>query len=512
MLTMTLQAQEETPWRLFGSNEVLFEDFDVSGDESSSPYRLEGSFFTDRLNLGVGYKPNGWRELVIRAEILGTNNDYFAHEGAVLASLSVNLEDGGSAVPYRFGAGDLFVDFSRRTLQRQIRGTTIEVQPSFSGGDHSFILATGSGEPDWSDTFDDGGDIYFNGISYLWSSSSGTTSLVANLIDASHAAGAEGAVPALTMDRDQLITSLFGQTKLRGLDLEAEVSMVDDDPQGDAMSVYAEVADNEGRLSWRARFEENELGYQPIGALGVIPDYRVAEAHARYALTPRSTLRGRVQRIDQNLDSTTLPMRRTNVLGMAWDARPIANRPFLRMEANVDINDMNVAGAGDQMFQSYRFRIADRITDAFDLSYELKVRDSDDDAAPAFDRRLLEHELMLGQAVRWGDVQGRIRGGAAYRRQFQNAAYESWSPLLEANLTSGEHDLRLHFGFMDQRFLSPLVADLEYQTRRLIYAYTPGNHAFALEVGDELRDRSDGAETESRRIALRYRYTFERTF
>ncbi|MGH9456209.1 MAG: hypothetical protein ACRD2J_01040 [Thermoanaerobaculia bacterium] len=157
--------------------------------------------------------------------------------------------------------------------------------------------------------------------------------------------------------------------------------------------------------------------------------------------------------------------------------------------------------------------MADRITPRLDLSYELKVRDSDDDSGEFEDRRLIDHEIMAGRsfALQRG-MEGRIRAGVAYRRQRESGEYEEWSPLLEASLTRGEHALRLHLGFMDQRFLSPVVDDLQYQMRRLTYSFSPGNHAISLEAGEELRDLGAVRATDSMRLALHYRYSFERRF
>ncbi len=513
------QSTATTPaWTLSGTNEILVENYDVSGDPSNSLYRYEGTFVTDRLNLNLNYATSPYRALSIRTELLGTDSDYLRDDGLVVANLTLDYMNGLATVPYRVGAGDVFVDLSRRALQRQIRGASFEIQPDFGHGTHSILLVSGSGIPAWRDTFDRGTDLYFNGLSYLWASESGHSRIVANLVDETQKAGTFGAVPVPTVDRDQLVTSLYGETRIGGVALEAEISLLDSGERGDSdsTSVYAQIAHNEGKLSWRARYEQNDATFIPIGGLGIISDYRIAEAHARYATGLRSSLRARVQHYENAFDSEATE-RRTDVVGLSWETRPLPKRPNLRIDLMGDVNRINSDDDSfDQTFYNARARVADRLTPRVDFSWELQIRDSNAEGNPLYERTLVENELMLGRrfqvAFAGRPLQGQIRGGVDYRRQSENGTYEAWSPVIDADIHAGRQSLRLHLGWMDQRFLSAIVDDLRYQTRRLSWSFTPGAHAISLELAQEVRDREHQRGTDSNRIALRYRYSFDRTF
>ena len=521
-ITLLLSAgalAEEPRWRLFGSNELMIENYHVSGDESASPYRFEDTFITNRTNFRLELDTDLGRTFLVRGEVVGTDSDYFKHDGLFIGTLKVELEDGAGAVPYRLGAGDVFADLSRRLLQRNVRGFSAEVQPNIGWGDHSVLVVSGSGEPDWRDTFDDGGDIYFNGLSWLAASSDGRTSLVANVIEARQSAGAEGAFPIPLAKREQWIAGLYGETELAFARLEGEVSLLDGD-EGDGTledtSFYGQLTDEKGAFAWRVRLEQNGEEYRPIGAVGIIPNYRIGEAHVRYQPALRHTFRGRLQHIENNFEGSLAELQ-SDVAAFTYESRPLGARPLFRLMLSGDINAIESDDRSrDELFQMWTVELSDRLPGRLDLSLRGQWKSTDSDVLAIPDRELAEQMLSLGRTFQGRlfqrRLQGRIRGGVIHREQDDAGAYESWNPMFEAMLTAGTHSLALHLGFQDQDFEPVSIADLEYQTERLTYSWTPGNHGVYFEVGNELREPDGRRETESRRMALRYRYMFDRRF
>jgi hypothetical protein len=445
------------PLRLFGSNEIVFEDYDVSGDRERSPFRLDGTFVTNRLALNL--ERSG---LLIRGEFLGTNSDYLPDQGFVISTLFLQYENGAAAVPYRVEAGDVFADLSRRVLQRQVRGTSVEFQPQFGRGTHSVVLLTGSGEPDWRDTFSDATDFFFTGASWAWQSESERTNLVGNVSSES------------ATDRDHVLTSLYAKTAMvNGTEVEGEVSLQRGDD--DAASVYAQVARPLGAFQWRLRYENNGERYLPLGAMGIMADRRIAEAHARWRPSRRWSVRGRVQQIEQqnvSIDAGAVTV-------------DVQLRPALRMEATADVNRID-----SREYRNVMLDLQDPI-----WSYRGSWRDSPDIDAH-------EHEVMAGRSFSFG----RLSAGLGYRSLGDS---DSWAPVVEASVRRGDHLLRLYYGFLTQRFTTAAFEDLQYQNRRLVYTFTHDSHYVSLEYGLELREPERSLDTESRRIALRYRYAFD---
>ncbi|HUP63790.1 MAG TPA: hypothetical protein VM557_00720 [Thermoanaerobaculia bacterium] len=502
-------AQE---WRLFGSNEITIESYEVGGeDESASPFRFEGTFLTNRLDFGLARVDDLGRRIVLRGELLGTNSDYFAEEGVVVGTLAVEIEDGSAAVPYRFAAGDVDGDLSRRVLQRQVRGARVELQPQIGRGAHSVVFVTGGGEPDWRHAFE--GQLTFSGLSWLWQSEPGTTSVAANLVDAHQDAGSRGAIPIPAVDRDQQGGSLFAATELAGVRIEGEVAVLggDDAAEGDDTSFYAEVTRAGEGLEWRLRFEENGAGYVPIGGPGIISNRRIGEVHARLRVGARSQLRGRAQFVEQNLEGAA-PRLDTELFGLAYEGRPLAARRAFRVRLYSDLSSFESADrTTDRRFESWGLEADDRFAN-FDLRGRARRSETRDDVHATANRVLTELGFDAGRSFRRSEISGRVAIGLGWREQDRNAEYDTWSPIVEASIRRGIHSLALHLGFMDQDFVAATTDDLRYQTRRLIYSLGFGAHSLFLEAGQELREREPGLDMRSSRVALRYRYAFEKEF
>lgn len=505
-LASTVHAQTAPPtgWRIFGSNEILVEDFIASGDVSRSPFRLEGTFWTNRLNVNLGWTDERQRDLAIRAEILGADNDYLPEDGFVVGTFSLRFENGAAAVPYRVEVGDVLADVSRRVLQRQIRGTTIEFQPQFGAGTHSIMLLTGSGVPDWRDTFTDGNALFFTAASWLWQNASERTSIVANISSETARAGAEGAFPQASVDRDHRLASLSAKTSIGRTQLEGEVSLFDGEEN--ATSFFAAAGRSEGVFTWLLRYEENDEHYAPLGAMGIMAGRSIGEARAGWRPSVRSWLQGWLQQIEHGVVST-------DVAALTWDAQPMPNRPALRIAARADLNRIESDdGLQDVLFRNLGLEVRDDFAQRYDVTYRASLRETEDDVRPEFDRSALEHELVGGGRFRAGGWSGRIGAGVGYRRFGESASFDSWSPVLEASLQSASHLVRLYYGLMRQRYDSSTIEDLGYQNRRLLYMFTRSNHQISLEYGQELREPERALETDSQRLALRYRYTFDMSF
>jgi hypothetical protein len=500
-------------WRFFGSNDLVVERFDVQGDESAAPYRYEGTFLTNRLGLNIAWT-DGIRDFTLRSDISATNSDYVPHEGLLVGSLAVMVEHRGAAIPFRVEAGDVYADFSQRTLQRQVRGASLDFQPQFGHGTHSFVLLAGSGVPDWR-TVSRGrwDDLTFSGVSWLWQSASERTTVVTNILHESARAGAAGVFPLLTAGDDHLITSAALRTKISKILLEGEVSVLDAaSHEDDGVSFYAELSGNTPRLQWRTRHEDNDRSYVPFSAFGVIAGRSTSEAHARWMISPRASARVALQR-SATRTTTGSPEMRADLTQMVVESRPFRRRNALRVQFSADASEFRMERRlQDLDVRNYGLEVQDWVSNLYDLTWRSWLRESKDDLQPLFDRRQVEHEFVAGRKIVLGRWAGRLGGGVAHRRQKGIAPFESVTPVAEISLGNAAHMLRLYYRYTDQQFLSAGAFDVDYHNRQLIYSFTPGNHQFSLEYGDELRRPDQHASTDSQRVALRYRYLFDNEF
>lgn len=518
-----LRAQENPPaLRIFGSNELLIEHFEVGGNQALSPFRFEDTVYTNRLNANLEWDRKEGRKFTLRLEVLAADNDYLADDGLVLGRLSGEYEDGTLSVPFRLAFGDIFADMSRRTLQRNIRGVSFEFQPSTGSGEQSIILLAGNGEPAWRDTFDgSASDLAFTGLSYLSSTADGRVTIVANVLGAQQRPAVFGAVPIpQAFTRDQTVGGIYGEFLLgRGVTAEAELSFLSGDREAllpadghesaDDTSFYAQISRPQSqKFDWQVRIEQNGRDFIPIGGVGIIANRRIGEANGRARLAGRSgMLGGRLQYIEDGYDGGALE-RETRTAGVNWDASPLAARPMFSLRASADVQEIESADLLDLTFRNALFEVADR-AGSLDIRYRLSYRDEDNAILRAADRRLLDNDFSVGRSFNRARISGNIRGGFIHRTQDRSGEYDSWSPLLDVFLRANRHSIRLHLGFLEQDFEPSVMEDLRYDTRQLVYSFTQGRHALALEWGQERREPDMSEKTDSQRFALRYRLTFD---
>jgi hypothetical protein len=515
---------EPTGWHLFGSDELLVERIDVDGDRSASPYFVDGTFVTNRLDLGLGWSDGLGRNLRLRAELVGADNAYLAEDGAVVETLTLGFESGAAAVPYRFQVGDVFGDVSRRTLQRSVRGLSFELQPQTAGGDHSLVLLAATGEPSWRRTLDgDGRNQTFSGLSYLFAPRSGRASLSASVVRSetrpSASSSATPAVSALT----QTVGSLAGQVRSRGgLELSGELAYLkdgnDDDDDDDGRerdtSAFIQLArSGSRRFTWKLRVEDNGAAFAPPGAVGILADRRLAEANARWMTRGRGFVTVHLMRIHDRVAGPA-PRLETDIAGLGYQGQPVARRPSFRLRLAVDGDRMTARDTTvDRRFRHYAAELGERLGRRWDLRYSGDFWDVQDRRLPAATRRSLDHALTIGLrtvAEREGSGSVGVRIGGIVRRQWIHAGFETTSPVLDLDAEWHGHRIALHLSFLEQDFTRGSASDLRYTTQGLVYSFAAGAHELSLEAGRDLRRPDAGAETDSMRLALRYRLLFDR--
>jgi len=514
---------EPTGWHLFGSDELLVERIDVEGDRGASPFFLDGTFVTNRLDLGLGWNDGLGRTFRLRAELLAADNPYLVEDGAVVETLTFGFESGAAAVPYRVQAGDFFGDVSRRTLQRSVRGASFELQPQTAGGDHSLLLLAATAEPSWRRTVDGHArDLTFSAASYLFASRSGNASLSASVVR-SETRPPSSSAPTRPDRLAQTVGSVSGWRRWRsGVELSGELAHLGDDaddggadrPRDEDTSVFLQLARSGAhRFTWKLRVEDNGAAFAPPGAVGILADRRLAEANARWATAGRGFVTVHIQRIQDRVGGPS-PRLDTDIAGLAYQGQPFARRPSFRLRLAAE-GDRGTAvdDSVDRRFRHYAAELGERLGGRWEVRYGGDFWDVEDRRLAAATRRSLDHALTIGlrsAARRAGGATFGFRVGGVVRRQWVRAGFESRSPVLDLDVERGGHTLALHLSFLEQDFNGSSVADLRYTTQGLVYSFRAGGHELSLEAGRDLRRPDGGTETDSFRLALRYRLLFDR--
>lgn len=512
------QAQLSPYWTFFGAVEAQVDDYSVSGDPQPSPYRFEGTFWTTRLNLNALYDNRAGRTARVEAGVRASDDDYLAEDGFVVETLRLELEDGARRIPYRLGAGDVYANFSRRTLQRSIRGFSLELQPqSAAGQGHSLIAVSGSGVPQWSDVFDSQAtDLWFSGLSYLFTPANGRSTLVANVVHANRSGPAAADGGSAGNDIDQLIGSVAGETRLGEVRLEGEIAYLSGDLDGQdlgGLSGFAQLTHQHRALWWRLRYEDNDQDFRPLGGMGIIADRRNGEFQGLWSLNGQGQLGVRAQRITDHVEGTRPQIEKTT-WGASYQGSPVRARPSFVLSLAWDRNDIRAAdGSRDTRFDGWRLEMRDDLGKGFSANYSALYRDNRDIDRTTLSNEGVDQTLTVGKRFTTGRSSGGgvgfyVRGGFTHRRQRGNSAYTAVQPLIDFSVHSAHHRLDLHLAFLDQDYALETTTDLQNHTRRLTYSFTSGPHMVSVEAGQFLRLPDGFEETDSRRYTLRYRYIF----
>jgi hypothetical protein len=518
LMPNTATAQSPSFWTLLGAVEAQVDNYSVSGDPQPSPYRFEGTFWTTRLNLSALYDNRAGRTARVETRVRASDNDYLAEDGFVVETLRFELEDGARRIPYRLGAGEVYANFSRRTLQRSIRGFSLELQPqSAAGHGHSLVAVSGSGVPLWRDVFDsEATDLWFSGLSYLWASATGRSTLVANVVHASRSGSPDSANILVGNEVDQLISGVAAETRLGEFRLEGELAYLSGDSDGEDLgdiSGFAQVTHQHRALWWRLRYEDNGQDFRPLGGMGVIANRRNGELQGRWAINGHGQLAVRAQRITDDVEGAG-PQIEKKTWGASYQGSPVRTRPTFVLRLAWDRNDIRAEdGSRDTSFDGWRLEVGDDLGKGFSANYSALFRDNRDDVMTALSNEGVDQTLTVGKRFTVGQSEAggvgfSLHGGFTHRRQTGNAAYTTVKPLIDLSIHSAHHRLDLHLAFLDQDFTLETTIDLENHTRRLMYSYVRGPHTVSLEAGQILRLPDGFEETDSRKYSLRYRFDF----
>lgn len=508
---------DEGGWKMLGATSVQVDNYDVTGNKAASPYRHEGTFWQARLGLNLNYDNLVGRVAKVLVDVRAADDDYLVDDGFDLERLTAELEDGGVGLPYRLKAGDVFVSFSRRTIQRSIKGLSLELQPqSTSNAGHSLIFISGTGSMEWRLVFDgEASDLYFNGASYLYQTPTGSSFITANVLHSSQTLG-HNVIGMTEYDNDQLLGSIAAETRLGSFLFEGEFAYLSyDDSRADEendSAIFAQLTYNKRPFWWRLRYEDNGANFIPIGGVGVISDRRFGEFQGRYAINGKGQIGVRAQHIEDQFDSS-FPETETTTVGLSFQGRPFARRSSLNVNFSWDANDISTQdNSRDTELHHYRLKISDHLGRGYSLNYSAAFRDQADNIFTAAGSEALDQSLQLGKILTLGPSRSpfniNLRCGVIYRHQWQSNGYSSWSPLIDFMLHRTNHRLALHLSFLDQDFTVLTTEDLRYHTRRLSYTYTRGNHELVLQIGQQLRRPDSSLKTDSQKASLIYRYRF----
>lgn len=502
-------AQFAPGWQISGTNTARAERYGSNGDRLQSPYQLDlGNMGYDELNLAARFQDSPyslWRFTV--SGVVNGSPYRSPFDGIVPERLNATREDGEAPIPYRVEAGDFFAFTSLRTLQRSLKGASLELQPFVTDPQvrQSVVAFAGAFQPYWRDaTWSRDNTV---GASYLLEHARAGRINV-NVLRNERSADAALGAPA----REQVVGSVAGETtrdlgrwKVR---LEGEAAAFKGDPEfgapGDPATdrrdhgVFAQVSGFDPAWSWRLRAERYGKDYRPNGAI-VQPDRRSLEAHLGYAFAGGLALRGRYQDYRDQFDSDN-PLE-TRVVGANLSG-PV---PALGLSALLDgfVQDQERRdGSLDMRFGSATLTLNKAFANGWVGQALLLRQESENRRDAAFDSRTSQAQASVIVPLALGTWRGSVAPGISYRDVTGPFATRDLQPTLMLSAFDGAHRLNLSAGFLAQEPRVDGRSDVDTVNFAADYRYRIGAHELGVDWTVFDRRPSSGPSTRAYRVGV----------
>lgn len=299
-------------WRVDGTLTTKFENYSVGGNDANSPFKETGEQFHIEFDIRAEQDISPFETVRMSAAGVAINESAYRapEKGFILERAGFEWEKGDATVPFVFEGGNTFAFFSQQTVQRNLVGAHVELQPQIVGQDQGLSVIAFAGESAKSHRAIDFGDDVFTGLSALFFDPEyGSFSLngIANFRDEQ----------AGLRRRDQnVVTAAWADTLLpsdgHSLDMYFEAGVLSGDVVNRAGAVVKETdfggaleldgRIREGGWSYGARFERFGEDYAPNGA-SVTKDRITAEGRLGKRFEDGLSVRGRSEFFQDAVDS-----------------------------------------------------------------------------------------------------------------------------------------------------------------------------------------------------------------
>lgn len=509
-------SENSGDWRIYGDTTLHGEAYGSRGSSNQSPYASLGNQYYQELSLSGESQASPYDKWRFEFNGLWNNSLYRSQNwGGEIERLRLLREKGDTHVPYRLELGDLYANFSYRTLQRSLRGAQIEFQPKSSENNaQSFVLVYGKSSPDWRSV--ELAEDRTTALSWLFQEQEKkkfAVNFAHNQRDADIKTGMlERAqnVWSLAFERN---ATLFGKEAV----FEAETAWFAGDHDGingptsgldkQARSLYGQLSGGDNPFQYRFRYERSNQDFRPTGST-VAPDRKSAEGYLTWNLAQGRSAVLRLQDFHDSWES--LNPQTTRLVGLSLRG-PLDERQTLQggIDAYVEKAE-NGYGTTDVRTRSLSADLAKSFSEKLSGRFGLSYRALDDQLNDTSDNRVAQATIGIDHSIRMAEINGNMSV------DFENRLIDSggdksheWTPALGLSFSHNEHDLGLHWRLQRQNYASLARIDVDTADSGLRYQYHRGPHTLGLEYLEDHREDSTGVWTRSYQLVGFYTYAFD---
>lgn len=520
LLAGTAQSSTDSPLNLSGQWFTAASHYDHLGDESLSPFAETGGQLATGVRLDLHQAFGDYQRLKFSGEALLDQHDYRnpRETGLILERATVDWLDGEAHIPYRVLLGDFAAYQSRLTLQRAIKGASLELQPvtSLGGALHSIQIFTGSdANPIYRQPFE---DSLYTGTSYLLDFGQ-PGALMAALVRHEQRPG--DGQPSQRQDVFSLAASRNFQLPGQRISIESEFAWLDsldpngvDEPTRRAEDQLGYYVDLRGRaqhapLAYGGRFESNGRDFRPSG-VSLNDDARMVEGFVTWRLPSRAQLRFNSVLYEDEVStlnplSTLVNTLQLSQLRLLPEQRLTAMLEVARQDVRdqLDTRDSDTWQYSGSLFQRWSPSLSASQTLAYSHREDRLTADREERAVLrsglSWHRRFLQ-ELDLS-----------VSPSLSYARVHGDNESRQWGGSLQATARLPGHAVTLSGSLQDTRY--PTLFDGQAQSSAGVsYEFTRGAHRLMATARHEWRALDEGRDGGGMIAGIDYQLSFNGTF
>lgn len=516
-LTLVLPALasgEVAQTHISGSNTLRLDHYGAGGDPAVSSYVNTGYHWYDDLDLTASHYESDFNKFEFRLNATNNQSAYHAPDlGTTVNSGSIQWERGDTAIPFRAQAGDYFAYLSPRTLQRNLKGAMLEIQPETKGEvNHSLQLFGGRSATDYRDIDLDNDDFY--GLSWvIEGTEAGDFSVVAVRLDSDGATSftPRQGVYSLAWSKELQLTS-------QNLKFEAEIAKSNSDIWNDTDGQYNPEAGfgyftgitgqlNETQFSYGLTHERYSEHFRPAGG-SVSSNQEQQNTFVNWGRDSGEQYDLRFNRMVSELESGNPT---TTLLWQGSYSQPLE---VVATGANLSLNFTHQT-YGDQN-QTYDERSIDGsvglslpLSDLLSARGELGQRKTSDRITN--DESSVRHATLgFDWSLAFGSFQGSVSPGITMRRNDRNGdRSDDYNGSLVLNLSSARHSIYLSYNGARQQGRYVGSMDMEDDRFGLEYSYQKDEHQLGLSAEYGERRPTPGLESYDSRVGLFWTWNFD---
>ena len=512
------EVNPSPPIKMNGSVTLRHDHYGANGDLSGSPYQTLGDEFYSDFDVSASRQISQYDKW--QFELNGLYNESIyrsSFEDFVVERFHFKREKGDGRRPMRLQAGDVYGNFSYRTLQRSLRGLTLELQSSTREDRlDSFVILYGFNATAWRDLSPSTDNS--TGFSWVREERGGNRYSLNHVFNSRAADDTMG-----TLSRKQNVSSAAIERKIRlfgdKATIEAEIARFNGDHDGTGTpasgqnqsetGIFTDVSGGHNFFNYRVRFEDYGRDFRPTGAT-VPADRRSLESFFTWKTRDRKTYSLRMQQFTDNNDSAN--SRETRVTGLNYNGL-LNERHQITGSIQAfyqEVSDEN--STVDNDVKSINASLSKQLTNKTNVRLGVSTRYTDDSLPANNDNKVLQQNLDVDRSLPFFGMPGRL-GLSFVNRHTDGGNNKSteWIPAIALSAGKGPHDIGLNLSYPLLNYDSPATRDVRTAQVGFRYQHRLPGRTIGLEYNRHRREVTDGSFTSAYQFGAFVRLPFGRS-